>query len=75
MIQQPELRFIAARGQLGVMRDGYPSVWFDCPASEAFATAQYICHKYNAKMIDFAGVLGYVPASLDAKKPSTATRS
>lgn len=52
--------------QLGVTREGYPSVWFDCPASKAFATAQYICYEYDAKMIDFAGVLGYIPPSLDA---------
>jgi hypothetical protein len=57
------------------MRDGYPSVWFDCPAADAFATAQYICYKYNAKMIDFAGVLGYAPVSLDTEKPQLAGRS
>lgn len=71
----PELRFMAARGQLGVMRDGYPSVWFDCPASEAFATAQYICYIYGAKMLDFAGLLGDIPPSLDMEKPLAATRS
>jgi len=75
MTRQPELRFISARGQLGVMREGYPSVWFDCPASKAFATAQYICHEYDAKMIDFAGVLGYIPPSMDTEKPSTAIES
>jgi len=71
----PELKFIAARGQLGVMRAGYPSVWFDCPAADAFETAQYICRKHNAKMIEFAGLMGYVPVSADTEKARTAIQA
>lgn len=71
----PELRFLAVRGQLGVMREGYPSVWFDCPAEDAFETAQYICRKYDAKMIEFSGAFGYVPASVETEKAPAATRA
>jgi len=54
----PELKFIAARGQLGVMRAGHPSVWFDCPAVDAFEAAQYVCRKHGAKMESFDGLMG-----------------
>ena len=68
----PELKFIAARGQLGVMRAGYPSVWFDCPAADAFETAQYICREHGAKMGSFEGLMGI---SVDTEKPQVAARS
>ena len=63
----PELRFMAVRGQLGVIREGYPSVWFDCPAVDAFETAQYICRKHDAKMVEFTGAFGYIPVSVKEK--------
>jgi len=63
----PELKFIAARGQLGVVREGYPSVWFDCPVVDAFETAQYICRKHGAKMGSFDGLMG---SSVDTEKPA-----
>lgn len=57
------IRVTWVRGQIGVTRDGFDTVWFNCPAEDALATAEYIGKTYNYA-IDYNGPMGKISANL-----------